>query len=58
MSDTHTGPDGKTYATCRCKDCGIECHGMSGEYLERELCPKCYAIKERDEQNQKAKDGQ
>lgn len=46
MSETHVGPDGKTYATARCKVCGVECHAMSGEYREAELCPKCYRERE------------
>lgn len=39
--ETEVGPDGNTYAVCRCIKCNVVCHGMSGSYLEYQMCPKC-----------------
>lgn len=47
--ETHVGPDGNTYATARCKVCGIVCHGMSGAYMEYQMCPPHAAEQEKKE---------
>jgi hypothetical protein len=40
----------KPYNAVYCKTCGIECHAITGAYMEAEQCPKCYA---RDENKPK-----
>lgn len=42
-------PIHQAYKACYCVECGIECHAISGAYLEKQLCPKCY---EKEQQKQ------